>query len=91
MAYRRTQLAELADQALELLMKQAPVNARNTEPAERDDVLIKAWVNLAEDVDYRPRNCSVSKCPRRTEHEQSMCLIIRPVEETCRSFASVMI
>jgi hypothetical protein len=52
-AYRRTQLAELADQAVELLMKQAPVNARNAEPASATDVLVKAWLSLAEGVNYR--------------------------------------
>jgi hypothetical protein len=53
-AYRRPQLAELADQALQLLMNQGPVlRARDIEPANAIDVLIKAWVSLAEGVEYR--------------------------------------
>jgi hypothetical protein len=52
-AYRRPQLSELADQALQLLMNQGPVlRARDIEPANAIDVLIKAWVNLAEGVEY---------------------------------------
>jgi hypothetical protein len=52
-SYRKPQLAELADQALELLLRQAPATAHDAEPSSALDVLIKAWVSLAEGVDYR--------------------------------------
>ena len=62
--YRKPQLAELADQALELLMRQAPVGARNAEPTSAIDVLIKAWVTLAEGVDYGSR-IALSEIPEQ--------------------------
>ena len=52
-AYRRTQLGELADQALALLLKQAPVDAKDVEPANAIDVLTKAWIILTEGVDHQ--------------------------------------
>lgn len=53
-AYRRPQLAELADQALQVLMNQVPVlRAKSIEPTNAIDVLIKAWASLAEGAEYR--------------------------------------
>jgi hypothetical protein len=34
-------------------MKQAPVKVRNTEPSSAIEVLVNAWLTLAEDVDYK--------------------------------------
>jgi hypothetical protein len=50
--YRRPQLTELADQALELLLKQAPGIIQAAEPKSTLDVLIKAWLTLADGLDY---------------------------------------
>lgn len=52
-AYRRSQLGYLADQALVILLKQRPVMAQDTEPKCATDVLIKAWKILAEGADYQ--------------------------------------
>lgn len=51
-AYRRSQLGQLADDALQLLLAQAPLGANNVEPASAIDVLTKAWIDLAEGVDH---------------------------------------
>ncbi|MGY4599298.1 hypothetical protein ACVWXL_007044 [Bradyrhizobium sp. GM22.5] len=45
--YRRPQLTELADQALELLLKQAPGIIQAAEPKSTLDVLIKAWLDAS--------------------------------------------
>ena len=51
-AYRKSQLGNLADRALEILFKQAPVAAQDIEPTRPIDVLIKAWKMLAEGGNY---------------------------------------
>lgn len=51
-AYRNSQLGNLADEALAILFKQVPVNAQNIEPTRAIDVLIKTWKILAEGGDY---------------------------------------
>jgi len=51
--YRRSKLSTLADQALDLLLEQAPVRAKNTEPLNAIDVLIEAWIALTEGYDYK--------------------------------------
>lgn len=49
--YRRGHLAELADKALDLLFNHLPASQVDAEPATAIDVLLKAWVLLAKDVD----------------------------------------
>ena len=51
--YRRTQLADLADRALDILFRQMPTIQKDIEPTKAIDVLLKAWTLLAEDVDYQ--------------------------------------
>ncbi|MDQ3776811.1 MAG: hypothetical protein M3461_21905 [Pseudomonadota bacterium] len=51
-AYRKSQLGNLADQALAILFKQKPVRDQHIEPAHAIDVLVKAWKMLAEAVEY---------------------------------------
>lgn len=51
-AYRRSQLGQLADEALQLLLMQVPVGTGDIEPASAIDVLVRAWLILAEGVDY---------------------------------------
>ncbi|NTV47667.1 MAG: hypothetical protein HGB11_14365, partial [Chlorobiales bacterium] len=50
--YRRTQLADLADKALAILFRQMPSNQKEIEPANAIDVLVKAWAQLVDGVDY---------------------------------------
>lgn len=60
--YRRPQLTELADQALELLLKQAPGIIQAAEPKSTLDVLIKAWpANETEEV-HRASFANWSAC-----------------------------
>ncbi len=51
--FRRAQLGDLADQALEILFKQSPIGARHLEPTSAIDVLTQAWIILVEGCDYR--------------------------------------
>lgn len=51
-AYRKAQLGDLADKALEILFKQAPKAAKDIEPASPIEVLTNAWILLAEGVDH---------------------------------------
>jgi hypothetical protein len=50
-AYRKAQLGDLADKALDILLEQAPKGAKDVEPASPIDVLTKAWILLSEGVD----------------------------------------
>lgn len=52
LAYRKAQLGNLAEQALEILFKQTPVLAQDIEPVSAIDVLVNAWKILAEGIDY---------------------------------------
>jgi len=52
-SYRRAQLGDLADKALVILFKHAPPYADATEPNSAIDVLTRAWIILAEGVDYQ--------------------------------------
>jgi hypothetical protein len=51
--YRNSKLGNLADKALEILLRQAPLDSQNTEPTKAIDVLIQAWKILAEGRDYQ--------------------------------------
>jgi hypothetical protein len=52
-SYRRAQLGDLADKALEILFSHAPKHGEEVEPANPIDVLTRAWTILAEGVDYQ--------------------------------------
>ncbi|MGN6139336.1 MAG: hypothetical protein ACTHNV_10655 [Ralstonia sp.] len=47
-AYRRSHLGVLGDQALDLLLRQAPAQGKDVEPTDAIDVLVMAWRVLAE-------------------------------------------
>ena len=51
--YRRAQLGSLADTAIDILFGHVPEGVGETEPTSPIDVLIKAWIILAEGVDYQ--------------------------------------
>lgn len=51
--YRRTQLSDLANQALELLLGQTQYDQRTIEPQNAIDVLVKAWAILYEGTPSR--------------------------------------
>ena len=52
-AYRRVQLGSLGERALSLLMQLTPRSGADGPPTSPIDGLTKAWVALAEGVDYR--------------------------------------
>lgn len=52
-AYRKSQLGNLADRALEILLKQAPTETKTFEPTSAIDVLIMAWKELAKAGQYQ--------------------------------------
>ena len=47
-AYRKSQLGNLADRALEILFKQTPIMTQGEDPSRALDVLIGAWRKLAD-------------------------------------------
>jgi hypothetical protein len=51
--YRRAQLGSLGDRALGLLMQRTPQGAADVPPTNPIDGLTKAWVALAEGVDFK--------------------------------------
>ena len=51
--YRRAQLGTLAEKALAVLLKRTPQTVIERAPANPIDVLTKAWIALAQGVDYR--------------------------------------
>lgn len=54
-AYRKPQLGDLADRALNILFQQVPETFQNREPNSAIDVLINAWMALMERTDYREK------------------------------------
>jgi hypothetical protein len=65
--YRRPQLTELADQALELLLKQSPGDTRAAEPKSTLDILILAWLTLSDGVDYHS-GIALSEIPEQNRN-----------------------
>ena len=52
-SYRRAQLGTLADDAVSLLLQNAPTNLQNHEPRGAVDVLMNAWMLLADGVEHK--------------------------------------
>ena len=66
-AYRRAKLGDLADQALSLLFEHAGSLSDIAEPVDAVDVLTKAWVVIAENVD-RTSGTALSELPERNRN-----------------------
>ena len=60
---RKPQLGKLAEQALEILFKQAPSDMAQGEPKTATDLLVKAWIILAENRPAR-QEWSLDQVPR---------------------------
>lgn len=54
LGYRKVHLGDLADEALKLLLSQAPKNILTSEPQTPVQVLTKAWCALTQGVEYSP-------------------------------------